>query len=116
MKRLGQPATTVAHGQLRILQSLRWVSFGFAFCLFASAQTVVPPPAAADAQTNPSPDTLGRTTPRGTVLGFLKNARKGDYDAATEYLNTKLRGEAATDLAHELFVIIDHPCPPVSTS
>ncbi len=111
MKRLGQPPTTVAHGQLRILQSLRWVSFGFAFCLFAGAQTVVPPPAAADAQTAPSPDTLGRTTPRGTVLGFLKNARKGDYDAATEYLNTKLRGEAATDLARELFVIIDRRLP-----
>jgi hypothetical protein len=73
------------------------VSFGFAFCLFASAQAVVPP-AAADAQTIPSPDTLGRTTPRGTVLAFLKSARKGDYDAAAEYLNTKRRGEAAADL------------------
>ena len=133
MQRLGQPTTTPAYGQLRIRQSggsngkrgkspIRWkkepchtlaslVFFGFAFCFVASAQTVVPPPAAADAQAIPSPDILGRTTPRGTVLGFLKAARKGDYDAATEYLNTKQRGEAATDLAHELFVIIDRRLP-----
>ncbi len=45
------------------------------------------------------------------MLGFLKAARKGDYDAATEYLNTKRHGEAATDLARELFVIIDRRLP-----
>jgi MscS family membrane protein len=133
MTRLGQPTTTLAYGQLRIRQSgasnrkrgklpvrgnkepfhtlASLVFFGFAFCFFASAQTVVPPPAAADAQPIPSPDILGRTTPRGTVLGFLKAARKGDYDAATEYLNTKQRGDAATNLAHELFVIIDRRLP-----
>ncbi len=90
---------------------LSLASFGFAFCLFASAQAVVPRPATADAQAIPSPDTLGRTTPRGTVLGFLKTARKGDYEAATQYLNTKRRGEASTDLAHELLVIIDLRLP-----
>jgi MscS family membrane protein len=114
MKRLEQPTTTLAYGRLRIWQChplVSLVSFGFAFCLFASAQTVVPPPAGPDALTAPSPDILGRTTPRGTVLGFLKAARKGDYDAATEYLNTKRRGEAATDLARELFVIIDRRLP-----
>jgi MscS family membrane protein len=57
------------------------------------------------------PDTLGRTTPRGTVLGFLKAARKGDYDAAAQYLNTQRRGKAAADLAHELFVIMDRRLP-----
>jgi MscS family membrane protein len=133
MKRLGQAVTILAYGQLRIRQLrasngkrgkllVRWkkepchtlaglVFFGFAFCFFASSQTVVPPPAAADTQAIPSPDILGRTTPRGTVLGFLKATRKGDYEAATEYLNTKQRGEAATDLAHELFVIIDRRLP-----
>ena len=81
MKRLEQPTTTLAYGRLRIWQChplVSLVSFGFAFCLFASAQTVVPPPAGPDALTAPSPDILGRTTPRGTVLGFLKAARKGD--------------------------------------
>jgi MscS family membrane protein len=133
MKRFGQPTTILPYGQFRIRQSraangklgklpvrqkkepchrlLSLVSLVFAFCLLASAQTVVSPPAAPEAQTIPSPDTLGRTTPRGTVLGFLKAVRKGDYDAATEYLNTNRRGEAATDLARELFVIIDRRLP-----
>jgi MscS family membrane protein len=132
MKRLRQPATTLPYSRLCIRQSrvsnaereelsvrrkkapchplVSLLSFSLAFCLLSSAQTVVPP-AAADAQTIPSPDILGRTTPRGTVLGFLKAARKGDYDAATEYLNTNRRGEAATDLARELFVIIDRRLP-----
>jgi MscS family membrane protein len=131
IKRLGQPTATQSYGQLRIRRSqasngernklsvrqkschplLSLASFGFAFCLFASAQAIVPPPAAADAQTIASPDILGRTTPRGTVPGFIKTARKGDYEAATQYLNTKRRGEASTDLAHELFVIIDRRLP-----
>ena len=32
-------------------------------------------------------DSLGRTTPRGTVLGFLLAARSGDDEAAARYLN-----------------------------
>ncbi len=84
----------------------------FSFCATAGAQPerhnlapVAPPPA-------PAPtDVLGRTTPRGTVLGFLLAAHNGDYDAASGYLNTKLRGEAASDLAHKLFVVLDRRLP-----
>jgi len=86
-------------------------SFVLLFCVFAGAQTAAPPPASAAAQISPPPDTLGRTTPRGTVLGFLKAARNGDYDAAAQYLNTQRRGKAAVDLAHELFVIMDRRLP-----
>jgi hypothetical protein len=53
------------------------VSFALLFRVFAGAQTTVPPPASSAAQISPPPDTLGRTTPRGTVLGFLKAARNG---------------------------------------
>lgn len=115
------PANTASNGKREKLSArqkkgpchpiVSLVSFGFAFCLFASAQTVGPPPAIVEAQTIPSPDALGRTTPRGTVVGFLKTARKGDDDAATQYLNTQRRGKAADNLAHELFVIIDRRLP-----
>jgi len=117
-----------AHGGLRVRQSrpqagqrvvgsteecgtLRLVSFVLLFCVPAGAQTAVPTPASAAAQTTPPPDTLGRTTPRGTVLGFFKVARNGHYDAAAQYLNTERRGQAAANLAHELFVIMDRRLP-----
>jgi len=77
------------------------------------------PQAAIMGTTTPSPtqslapkDSLGRTTPRGTVLGFLAAAQKGEYDIATEYLNTHLRGKAATRLAQELSVVLDRRLPP----
>jgi MscS family membrane protein len=56
-------------------------------------------------------DTLGRSTPRGTVLGFLSAARKGDDALASQYLNTRLRGRAAADLAHQLSVVLDRRLP-----
>ena len=87
------------------------LSFVLLFCVFAGAQTAVPARAGAAPQVSPPPDTLGRNTPRGTVLGFLKAARNGDYDAATQYLNTQRRGKAGADLAHELFVIMDRRLP-----
>jgi MscS family membrane protein len=75
-------------------------------------------PQIAIAGTNPSPvqpdvpkDSLGRTTPRGTVLGFLAEARKGEYQVAAEYLNTKLRGKAAAVLAYKLSVVLDRRLP-----
>lgn len=75
--------------------------------LAASAQTAAPPVAPVVAAS----DALGRTTPRGTVLGFLKAMRLGDNEAAVRYLNTKLRGQAAIDLAKQLFVVLDTRLP-----
>ncbi len=66
-------------------------------------------PTASNAE-NPR-DTLGRSTPRGTVLGFLSAARKGDDELASRYLNTRLRGKAAADLAHQLSVVLDRRLP-----
>src|SRR5467141_2453718 len=57
-------------------------------------------------------DALGRTTPRGTVLGFLSVARKGDNEVAAQYLNTRLHGNAAAALAHQLFTVLDRRLPP----
>lgn len=56
-------------------------------------------------------DALGRTTPRGTVLGFITAARKGDEELAVQYLNTRLRGSAANTLVHQLAVVLDRHLP-----
>ena len=56
-------------------------------------------------------DSLGRTTPRGTVLGFLNAARKGENELARQYLETRLAGQAAETLAHQLFVVLDARLP-----
>jgi MscS family membrane protein len=56
-------------------------------------------------------DALGRTTPRGTVLGFVNAARKGDYQLARQYLNTRLNDAAAEQRAEQLFVVLDARLP-----
>jgi len=75
------------------------------------AQLSVPGTTPASATPEVPKDALGRTTPRGTVLGFVTAARKGDDQLAERYLNTRLRGKAATDLAHQLFVVLDRRLP-----
>ena len=68
-------------------------------------------PAAPETQTVPAADALGRTTPRGTVLGFLDAARGGDHEIARHYLNTPLGGDAAEELARQLYVVLDTRLP-----
>src|SRR3954468_11553664 len=69
------------------------------------------PPAAAPApQTRPT-DSLGRDTPRGTVIGFLSAGRKGEDELARGYLDTRVTGKQADDLAHQLFVVLDARLP-----
>jgi MscS family membrane protein len=46
------------------------------------------------------------------VLGFLNAARKNDFDTAARYMNTRLAGKAAADLARDLFVVVDLRLPP----
>jgi len=82
-------------------------------CLTAWPQT--PTQSAATSATLAQPelpkDSLGRTTPRGTVLGFLAVARKGEYQIAAGYLNTHLRGKAAAVLAYKLSIVLDRRLP-----
>ena len=63
------------------------------------------------AQVEAPKDALGRDTPRGTVLGFMNAARNGNDEAGTLYLNTNLKGKAASDLARQLFVVLDSRLP-----
>jgi MscS family membrane protein len=80
-------------------------------CLPVAGQDLPATPTQPAAQPEIPPDPLGRSTPRGTVLGFLLADRSGDDEAATKYLNTRLRGKAATELARQLFVVLDRRLP-----
>jgi MscS family membrane protein len=71
------------------------------------AQIPGAPKHAAEPQTEASDDPLGRGTPRGTVLGFIKAVGKEDYDEASGYLDTKQKGDLAQKLAKELKTILD---------
>jgi MscS family membrane protein len=75
---------------------------------------LLPAPRAAQTETpkEPPKDTLGRDTPRGTLLGFMKAAQDGRGDVAPLYLDTTLRGQSAAQLAHQLYVVLDHRLPP----
>jgi MscS family membrane protein len=84
---------------------------GFLSCVNAWAQPVVPGTAPVSVQPEVPEDALGRTTPRGTVLGFLTAARNGKDETAALYLNTRLRGKAAAVLAHQLSVVLDRRLP-----
>jgi MscS family membrane protein len=76
------------------------------------AQSAAGQPPATQPQAPVAPaDSLGRATPRGTVLGFLNAARKGENELARQYLDTRLTGRAAETLAHELFVVLDARLP-----
>ncbi len=66
---------------------------------------------AAPAQPEPATDALGRTTPRGTVVGFLSAARKGELNVARQFLNTDLHEKQAEALARQLFVVLDARLP-----
>jgi MscS family membrane protein len=52
-------------------------------------------------------DPLGRSTPRGAVLGFLKAAQAGDYDRAIEYLDARHAPSQSHQLARQLKAILD---------
>jgi MscS family membrane protein len=56
-------------------------------------------------------DTLGRTTPRGAVLGFLSAMKKNNAEVGALYLNTPLRGADAARLAGQLGTVLDRRLP-----
>jgi MscS family membrane protein len=81
-----------------------------------SAQPAKPPasdastaaPAAAPTPPPPPPvDPLGRTSPQGCVLGFLRAAEAKDYVKASEYLDGKRSPEQAQQLVTELKYMLD---------
>jgi MscS family membrane protein len=58
----------------------------------------------------PPADPLGRTTPRGAVVGFLTAAHKGDWRTAIQYFD-RIHGEDPVELATQLSVVLDQGLP-----
>jgi MscS family membrane protein len=54
------------------------------------------------------PDPLGRSTPQGTVLGFMKSAKQEDYERALQYLDTRRTGRGGERLVRDLQAVLDH--------
>jgi len=87
-----------------------FLALGFLFCSSSVALQIAPAVPSTPQPELPK-DTLGRNTPRGTVLGFLNAARKDNDEVAAQYLNTGLRGKPAASVAHQLFVVLDRRLP-----
>jgi len=79
--------------------------------LWSQAIPSKPPAAPSEAAPERPVDTLGRATPRGTVLGLINAVRKGNKELAPLYLNTPLRGRDASVLAGQLAAVIDRRLP-----
>ena len=98
--------------------SLHTVAVGMLAVLLLTAVTSVAQEPARPADTAqplpnaPPKDSLGRDTPRGTLLRFLDAVRKGNDKIAPLYLDTDLRDQAAIELARQLYVVIDSRLPP----
>ena len=87
-----------------------FLTLGLVFCSSAVAQQNAPTVPSVPQPEVPK-DPLGRTTPRGTVFGFLNAERKDNDEVGAQYLNTPLRGKPASNLAHQLFVVLDRRLP-----
>ncbi len=66
--------------------------------------------AAASARPAAPADALGRSTPRGTLHGFMMAARQGQFDTASQFLQTTKRDDGL-DLARRLYVVLDARLP-----
>lgn len=87
------------------------VALGAAGWPQVSRTGITPPATAAATQPEAPKDSLGRTTPRGSVLGFMAAAHKGDYVVAAQYLNSPPRAKNAATLAEQLSVVLDRGLP-----
>jgi MscS family membrane protein len=103
------PLRVRAYGPSRLTLSL--ASLIALLCLAPGQAQTVQPPSSPPASATAPEDPLGRSTPRGTVLGFLDAARRGENELAREYLDTRLSGRAAADLVQQLFVVLDTRLP-----
>ena len=61
-------------------------------------------------------DPLGRSTPQGTVVGFLRAMQREDYERAADYLDTRQTGKRAEQLARELSYILNEGMSTVTSA
>jgi MscS family membrane protein len=90
-----------------------------ASAIFARAQTSPPLTIQKTAATPTSatpPDLLGRETPRGTVIGFVRNAQDENYEVAVKYFQPASKGHHTTfaeeqELAEQLLAVLNAKFP-----
>jgi MscS family membrane protein len=70
---------------------------------------ILPTPATTASAPSAPTDPLGRTTPSGTMLGFLQAAQSGDYGIAAQYLqmSPSRRQSEGEETARKLKVVLD---------
>src|SRR5579885_3561148 len=67
---------------------------------FGQQQPALPKPAKPQ-------DPLGRDTPYGTIIGFLRSADRKDFARAAEYLDTRMSAAQRQELAPKLKAVLD---------
>lgn len=74
------------------------------------AQSQVLSGSTANSTANTAADPLGRTTPSGSMLGFLQAAQSGDYGIAAQYLQLSAarRQSEGQQLATKLKIVLDN--------
>jgi MscS family membrane protein len=93
----------------------RTVLFVFLASLPATAQSpltqILQPSTAPAASTSAPADLLGRTTPSGSVLGFLQAAQSGNYSIAAQYLQMSAarRQAEGEQIASQLNAVLNSP-------
>ena len=97
---------------VKISVTLAILLVAFAVASALDAQKPAGLPGAKEAQRPAEPgvaynDPLGRSTPEGTVFGFIKSAAQEDYERALQYLDTKIVGIRAQRLIDALRVILE---------
>jgi len=91
-----------------LLRSAALLALGLPLVRPALAQL---PPATASQQSTSAQqageDPLGRSTPYGTVVGFIRAEKNKDYALAAQYLDSKEKGKAAEELARQLAIVLN---------
>jgi len=88
------------------------LTLGISGAAIVKAQVLQRAPAAAPAPSAATPSDpldLGRETPRGTVVGFLRAAQSEHYDIAVQYFESRrsVNGEPERELAQQLLAILN---------
>jgi MscS family membrane protein len=78
----------------------------------AQIPALTPKPESISQSASSSADPLGRETPRGAVMGFLRAAQDGNYSLAAQYFQPlpgrrRVKPEQEQDLAAQLLVVIN---------
>ena len=84
----------------------------------SSLSGVLPSSSAPSSTSNSPTDPLGRTTPSGSVLGFLQAAQSGNYSIAAQFLQMSpaRRQSEGEQLANQLNAVLNSPAATVRIS